>query len=92
MYNFFTPFYCKKVASLFLCGVGLVWFPDDDPLGIETYSNVLCGNVTQISKDRYCAFCWSGYCKVHYIFSESVRNLDFEERLHIILVLSVWSN
>jgi hypothetical protein len=29
-----------KVANLVLCGIDLVWFPDDDPLWVETRRNI----------------------------------------------------
>ena len=31
-----------KVANLVLCGIVFVWFPDDDPLWIETCRNIRC--------------------------------------------------
>jgi hypothetical protein len=34
-----------EFTSLFLCGVTLIWFPDDDPMGIETCRNVQCDTV-----------------------------------------------
>jgi len=40
----FTPCQlCIKVANLILCGITLVWFSDDDPLGIETCMNIHYG-------------------------------------------------
>jgi len=30
------------VANLVICGISLVWFPDDDPLWIEICMNIQC--------------------------------------------------
>jgi hypothetical protein len=41
MFAFFYTFLLyAKFAGLILCGVALIWFPDDYPLGIETYTSV----------------------------------------------------
>jgi hypothetical protein len=37
----FTPFYFMYLL-LVLCGVAVIWFLNDDPLGIETCSSVYC--------------------------------------------------
>jgi hypothetical protein len=39
------------------------WFPDDEPLGIQTHKNILCDSVIYISKKQYCAFCWYECCE-----------------------------
>jgi hypothetical protein len=47
-----------KVANLvFLCGIPLLWFPDDDPLWMETCANIQRQITIQISKTKSCAFC-----------------------------------
>ena len=30
----------NKMANLVLCGIALLWFPDDDPLWIETLRTI----------------------------------------------------
>jgi hypothetical protein len=42
------------VANLVLCGIALVWFPDNDPLWIETCSNIQCDIIIYISKEQLC--------------------------------------
>jgi hypothetical protein len=62
--NFFTPFYRIHRVPVFLCRVALIWFRDDDPLGIEGRRNVQCATVICISKEGYCAFFWCGCCEL----------------------------
>jgi len=47
----------QKWLLWFFCGTVLVWFPDEDPLRIETFRNVQCDIIIQISMEQFCAFC-----------------------------------
>ena len=50
--------------NLVLCSITLVWFPDDDPLGIEICMNVQCDVVIEVCEEQYCAFHWSECCEL----------------------------
>lgn len=39
---------CIKLFNLLLCHIALVWFPDGDPLWVETYRNIHCGIIIHV--------------------------------------------
>ena len=46
----FTPYQlCVKLANLLLCHITLVWFPDGDPLWVETYRNIHYSIIIHVS-------------------------------------------
>jgi len=49
----FAPYQlCIKLVNLLLCHIALVWFPDDDPLWVETYRNIHCDIKIHVSYRR----------------------------------------
>ena len=61
---------CTEVGTLVLCIIALVWFPDEDPLRIETCRNVQCDIIyiyiyiymcvcvcVCVCVEQLCAFC-----------------------------------
>jgi hypothetical protein len=53
-----------KFASFFLCRVSLIRLHDNDLLRIKTCSNIQRDIVILISKEEYCALCWSNVVKL----------------------------
>jgi hypothetical protein len=46
-----------KLATFIFMQCCFDWFPDEDPLGLETCRNILCDIITEIYKAEHCAFC-----------------------------------
>ena len=39
---------CIKLVTLLLYHIALVWFPDGDPLWVETFRNIHCGIIIHV--------------------------------------------
>lgn len=63
-YSFTSGQLCIKVANLILCGIALVWFSDDDTLGIETRMNIHYGITIQVSKGTILYMLLLAYCEM----------------------------
>jgi hypothetical protein len=65
----------KKIKSKQHGDVALIWFTDDNSLGIETCRSVQSDTVIQIFKAQYCAFFWSECCE---LVMDNARNEQYK--------------
>jgi hypothetical protein len=62
----------NNIKCLVLCGIAMVWFPDDDPVCIETHRNTQCD--INISGTILCILLFK-FCK---LIIDNARNEEYQ--------------